>query len=316
MKRKPGLPILMAIGLLMFFNTTQAISSENTAKPDAKYTFTSDWFTHNIPTWNRILSDMKGKPNLTYLEVGPYEGRSFLWVMDNILTHPSSKAIAIDTFDKFYDNDFEKTFLDNLNRSGHKSKVTVIKGSSQQKLRDIELNSIDLIYVDGDHGSRAVLMDALFSWDLLKNGGILIFDDYAWDYALPTEMRPTFALDVFLDLFQDDFEILIKSYQLIVRKTKKPCNKDMGLIKKGDISLACTYLGQYVYYWKPQRLFDVSKNYQEILLNKQEISMLEDTLINRKLSFKLELEKQKKNEYQELLTKLKLNNIYLSPKEK
>jgi hypothetical protein len=160
MKRKPGLPILMAIGLLMFFNTTQAISSENTAKPDAKYTFTSDWFSHNIPKWNRILSDMKGKPNLTYLEVGPYEGRSFLWVMDNILTHPSSKAIAIDTFDKFYDNDFEKTFLDNLNRSGHKSKVKVIKGSSQQKLREIELNSIDLIYVDGDHGSRAVLMDA------------------------------------------------------------------------------------------------------------------------------------------------------------
>ncbi|MGZ6208476.1 MAG: hypothetical protein ACXWMS_13095, partial [Syntrophales bacterium] len=113
MKEKLRLPILVAIGLLMLFNTTQAFSAENAAKPAAKYTFTSDWFTHNIPSWTVILNDMKGKPNLTYLEVGPYEGRSFLWVMDNILTHPSSKAIAIDTFDKIFDRDPEKVFLEN-----------------------------------------------------------------------------------------------------------------------------------------------------------------------------------------------------------
>jgi hypothetical protein len=51
-------------------------------------------------------------------------------------------------------------------------------------------------------------------------------------------------------------------------------------------------------------------------LQTQEISIIEDTLINRKLSFKLELEKQKQNEYQKLITKLKLSNISLSPKEK
>jgi predicted O-methyltransferase YrrM len=313
MKMKPL--ILTAIGLILFFNANHAVSAENAAKSDVKYTFTSDWFTYNIPTWNLVLRDMKGKPNLTYLEVGPYEGRSFFWVMDNILSHPSSKAIAIDTFDKFYDNDFERTFYDNLKRSGHESKVTVMKGFSQHKLRELKLNSVDLIYVDGDHGSKGVLMDALFSWDLLKDGGILIFDDYNWDYTLPMEMRPTFALDLFLTLFQDEFEVLIKDYQLIIRKTKKYCNKDRGIIKKGDISLVCSYIGQYVYYWKPQKLFDASNN-REFMLNQQEISIIEDTLINRKLSFKLELEKQKQNEYQKLITKLKLSNISLSPKEK
>ncbi|NTW17186.1 MAG: hypothetical protein HGA41_07000 [Syntrophaceae bacterium] len=44
--------------------------------------------------------------------------------------------------------------------------------------------------------------------------------------------------------------------------------------------------------------------------------MIQDILINRKLNAKLELEKQKQNEYQKLMTKLKLSNIYLSPKEK
>jgi hypothetical protein len=158
-------------------------------------------------------------------------------------------------------------------------------------------------------------MDTLFSWDLLKNGGILIFDDYKWDYALPMEMRPTFALDVFLILFQDEFEVLIKDYQLIIRKTKKYCNEDLGIIKKGDISLVCSYIGQYVYYWKPQKLFDVSNN-REFILSRQEIPMIENTLINRNLSLRLELEKQQINEYQKLMTKLKLSNISLSPKEK
>ena len=70
-----------------------------------------------------------------------------------------------------------------------------------------------------------------------------------------------------------------------------------------------------MYYWKSQKLFDSSNN-REFILNQQEISVIQDILINRKLNVKLELEKQKQNEYQKLMTKLKLSNIYLSPKEK
>lgn len=310
MKIKSAVSSLIVLALL--FGVNQAARADNPFKPGAKYTFTSDWFTYNIPTWNRVLQDMKGRPNLTYLEVGPYEGRSFFWIMDNVLTHPSSRAIAIDTFDKFYDNDFEKTFFENLDRSGRKSNVTVMKGASQQKLREIKLNSVDLIYIDGDHGSKGVLMDALFSWDLLKEGGILIFDDYNWDYLLPAEMRPTIALDVFMALFQDEFEILVKDYQLIVQKKRKHCDEQLGHIKKGDIALACTHMDRYVYYWKPKKIFDAS-NGREIVLDKQETAVLEDTLINRKFSFRLEAGKGKAEEYRKLLERLKLGNINLTP---
>lgn len=41
-------------------------------------------------------------------------------------------------------------------------------------------NKFDFIYVDGLHLSQDVLYDALLSFDLLKVGGILIFDDYLW----------------------------------------------------------------------------------------------------------------------------------------
>jgi predicted O-methyltransferase YrrM len=258
---------------------------------------------------------MKGKPNLTYLEIGPYEGRSFFWVMDNILTHPSSRAIAIDTFDKIFDSDPEKVFLENARRSGHLSKIKVLKGFSQEKLRQLTLNSVDLIYVDGDHKSKGVLMDAIFSWDLLKEGGILIFDDYKLDYNLPMELRPEFAIDVFLNLFRDELQILVNDYQLIVRKNKSQCIEAMGFIKRLEMPLACSRLGSYVYYWKPQKLYEAS-TYREIALSQKDISIIENTLIGRKLGFRLEVDKKETDNYRNLLNRLGLRDIGISPKEK
>ncbi len=315
MQGKPKLPILIAIGLLLLFNATQVLSSDNTAKPDVKYRFTSDWFTQNIPSWTRILHDMKGKPNLTYLEIGPYEGRSFLWVMDNILTHPSSSAIAIDTFDKIFDSDPEKVFLENVRRSGHSSQIRVMKGFSQEKLRQLTLNSVDLIYIDGDHKSKGVIMDAILSWDLLKEGGILIFDDYKLDYDLPMEMRPEFAIDVFQSLFPDELQTLVNDYQLIVRKSKSQCIEAMGFIKRLEMPLVCSRLGSYVYYWKPQKLYEAS-TYREIALSQKDISIIEKTLLGRKLGFRLEVDKKEADIYRNLLQRLGLRDIGISSKEK
>jgi hypothetical protein len=309
---KLKLPILLLFGLIICFCTTSPVlSADHATKPDGKYTFTSDWFTHDIPSWTRILNDMKGKPDLTYLEIGAWEGRSFFWVLDNIFTHPSSKAIAIDIFA----GDEEQRFLDNVRRSGHSSKITVLKGFSQQKLRDLKLNSIDLIYIDGDHRSKGVLMDAILSWDLLKDDGILIFDDYKLFSDLPMEMRPEFAIDVFQTLFRDEFKVLINDYQLIVRKTKTHCSEAMGFIKRLDNSLFCSHLGPYVYYWKPKKLYDASTN-REIALSEGETSLVENTLLRLRLGFRLEVENKETDLYRNLLTRLGINEISLSSKEK
>lgn len=307
--------ILTAIVVTLFFNHSYIFCAENVAKSDSKYTFTSDWFTHNIPTWNRVLHDMKGKPNLTYLEIGPYEGRSFLWVMDNVLTHPSSKAIAIDTFDKIFDSDPEKTFLENVRRSGSSSKVRTIKGFSQEKLREIKLNSIDLIYIDGDHKSKGVLMDAMLSWDLLKEGGILIFDDYKLSYDLPMEMRPEFAIDVFQTLFRDELQVMINDYQFIVRKSKSQCIEAMGFIKRLEMPLICTRLGHYVYYWKPQKLYDAS-THREVALSQGEISILENALLGRTLNFSVNVDEKETELYTNFLKRLGLRDISVTPKQK
>jgi hypothetical protein len=310
------LSVLLVFGLTLCFSVIPpAFSADQAIQPDRKYTFTSDWFSYNIPNWTRILGDFKGKPGLAYLEVGVYEGRSFFWVVDTILTHPSSKAVAIDTFDKFGGGDPEEVFHENVHRSGRAPGIRVIKGFSQEKLRDLSLRSFDIIYIDGDHSSRSVLMDAILAWDLLKDGGILIFDDYAWDFLVPTELRPTYALDVFQTLFGDDFRVLVKDYQLIVRKTKAPCNPARGSIKVADLTLACSRLGSYVYYWKPRKLFDASTD-KEVGLSNEEAPLVESILIERKLGFRLEVEKKEIDQYRSLLNRLGMNEVSLSPKGK
>lgn len=315
MKISVKIQIVTLLVLMTTFSLTPSATAQGATGPDGKYTFSADWFSHNIPIWTRILGDMKGRANLAYLEIGTYEGRSFFWVLDNILTHPSSRAVGIDTFDKFGDTDPEEVFHQNLRRSGHSSKVKVIKGFSQQKLRDLKLHSFDLIYIDGDHSSRSVIMDAVLSWDLLKEGGIMIFDDYGWDFALPTEMRPTFAVDVFQVLFVDEFQLLFKDYQLILQKKVVPCDGARGSIKVGEIPLACTPLGPYVYYWKPRKLYNRADS-TEIGLTKAEAGLIENTLLKRSLGFRLHVDQEELGQYQKLLDRLGITGVTVSPKAK
>lgn len=38
----------------------------------------------------------------------------------------------------------------------------------------------DIIYIDGNHEPEYVMEDAVLSFRKLKEGGIMIFDDYGW----------------------------------------------------------------------------------------------------------------------------------------
>lgn len=179
------------------------------------YTFSTDWFTHHIPTWEKYLDRFKGQPRIHYLEIGVFEGRSALWMLENILTHPSARLTGIDTFP----GDLKERFLANVRTAGFGEKVTVIAGRSQRELRRLPLDSFDIIYIDGSHAADEVLADAVLSWALLKPGGIVIFDDYAWARdVFPNELRPQVAIDAFLETHKIFLDILYRDTQVLVRK--------------------------------------------------------------------------------------------------
>ena len=185
-----------------------------------RYDFTTNWFTYQVPVWTAALAPYKGKPDVRYLEVGLYEGRSSIWMLENILTHPSARMTGVDPFLGPY----KEKYFKNLRMSGASDKVETITGYSQVALRGLPLNSYDIIYIDGSHSQEDVLEDAVLSWRLLHPGGILIFDDYRWAGCLvsgtcdsPTDL-PRTAIDRFCQCYAKHFEVVHNSYQLILRK--------------------------------------------------------------------------------------------------
>lgn len=190
------------------------------------FKFQADWFTPQIPIWKKHLSEFMGKPNLSFLEIGSFEGRSAIWLLENILTHPTSKITCIDTFtgssehkDSSIDlSKIEKNFDYNISVSGFGNKVVKIKGKSNKILRQLNFKSYDFIYIDGSHKAGDVLEDSVLSFQLLKNRGIIAFDDYEWDVNLPEIEKPKMAIDAFLKIYEGRFELLFKGIQVIIRK--------------------------------------------------------------------------------------------------
>lgn len=240
-----SLPPAVAVAPMEHFaKDEQPVQTTVSGKGTGPYHFTATWHLNQIPTWTKILADWVGKPDLRYLEVGVYEGRSLLWMTENVLTDPSTELVAIDIFA----GDYEETFDRNIAASPAASRITKHKGPSGEVLRDPSLGKFDIIYVDGSHTAADVLADAVLAWGLLEQGGLLIFDDYGWTGrkggALPPELLPRMAVDLFLAAYRFEVEVVDIGYQVAVRRVANPCTpKDY-----------CSPVGQYQYYWRAYEL--------------------------------------------------------------
>lgn len=187
------------------------------------YRFTEDWFDFNIPTWEVALSKFKGKESVRALEVGSFQGRSAVWLLENILTHEHSTIICVDTFEGSIEHSNEQVenmydiFMHNI--KPFTSKVTVMKGLSQHVLRKLKPEPrFDIIYIDGDHRAASVLEDGVLAFRLLKKGGIMIFDDYEWEPERTALETPKLGVIAFCNVYNDKINLIFKGYQVIIEK--------------------------------------------------------------------------------------------------
>lgn len=113
---------------------------------------------------------------------------------------------------------YERNFDHNVKPFG--TKLTKVKAPSHIALRSLKLESYDFAYIDGSHYAQDVLVDAVLTWDLIKPGGIIIFDDYGEEYSGSRKEHnyPKRAIDAFLTVMEPNVEVMFKGYQVAVRK--------------------------------------------------------------------------------------------------
>ena len=187
---------------------------EDVAKRGA---FTRDTVADRVGGWEPVLAGFDGRA-VRILEIGSYEGLStcyFLWRLeDAVLT-------CVDLFQER--PDLAASFDSNV-ALVDATRVEKRVGDSRRVLLDLlaEGSRFDLVYVDGSHRGLDVLVDAALSWQVLRAGGVLVFDDYAWDEGgRDPLLRPGPAIDAFLSLIEGKYVMVSRAHQVIVAKAER-----------------------------------------------------------------------------------------------
>ena len=140
-----------------------------------------------------------------------------MWMAENVLTQPTSELVGLDVFFGDYVDaygPYEQRYRNNIKKTGLGDRAITVKGYSQVELRKLPLDYYGIHYVDGSHANADVLEDAILVWRMLKDGGLLIFDDYG-DEGITD---PRIGIDTFMKFFGKRFEVLHNDHQLMLRK--------------------------------------------------------------------------------------------------
>lgn len=185
-----------------------------------------NWFAQTAQdNFNTYLAEYKDKPNLRFLQLGVFTGDATVWLCNNILTDDTSKLIDVDTWggsdEKSHaEMDFSDVQRVYKEKVAELSVVSVVSDTTSYLIRqqDYSKESFDFIYIDADHTSVAVLMDAELSWPLLKVGGVMAFDDYTWGRDLPPSKTPRPGILLFTDHHKNNIDTLVINSQYWIRK--------------------------------------------------------------------------------------------------
>lgn len=78
----------------------------------------------------------------------------------------------------------------------------------------------DFIHNNGSDSARVVMCDAVLAWSLLKPGGILAFENYAWERAGHPDRCPKAGIDAFAEGHKSALVMLREGQCRIWQKTQ------------------------------------------------------------------------------------------------
>jgi len=186
-----------------------------------QHEFTNSWFAQNIPIWDAIVLPTKPK---RVLEIGSYEGQSSCYFLGKCAD--LEEMHCIDTWDGGIEHqqvamgDVERRFHANtaieIAKRAAPAKLVIHKGYSAPNLAKLiaeKVTPFDVIYVDGSHQAPDVLADAVLSFQLLRVGGLIVFDDYLWSMEGTGKQdllnMPKLAVDAFVNIYYRKLKMIV-----------------------------------------------------------------------------------------------------------
>jgi predicted O-methyltransferase YrrM len=159
--------------------------------------------------WRMLFEDICDTTRRV-LEIGSHEGRSAVFWLEFF---PGAHLTCVDLFKGEAAERFDR------NVAGYGTRVRKIAGASIKALGILreEKAVFDFIYIDGSHQRDEVMIDCLGAWHLLREGGVMLMDDYTWMPDNPEAQRVAPAVDAFL-AWHPEAEVIDKSHQVAVRK--------------------------------------------------------------------------------------------------
>ena len=200
------------------------------------YQFTKDWFHWAPQVWEQLIPLLPDGETFgaadyglrSFLEIGSFEGRSSVWIAENMM-RDGDELFCVDTWkggEEHSQEDMDAVFTrfrENVlvaNAKHPDRRIFQCPGTSIERLGAFleQKQRFEFIYIDGSHVAKDVLTDACMAWPLLKQGGIMVFDDYAWGDPRDILHRPKIAIDAFMNIFAEEVELIHMGYQAIIKK--------------------------------------------------------------------------------------------------
>lgn len=177
---------------------------------------TNDYFSMHSYNFFKYLNFLEG--NFNYLEIGTYEGNSAMFVAN---TFPKSKVYCVDNWNKteeYGDQNFdivEKNF--DYNTSSFNN-ILKFKNNSDDFFK--KNNTLfEVIYIDGYHKDFQVLKDCRNAWKILKKNGLLICDDYIWNFYENIKENPCYSINKFINEIKNENKVLeVSKSQIFIKK--------------------------------------------------------------------------------------------------
>tara|TARA_S200000501_G_scaffold159834_1_gene150753 strand:- start:906 stop:1592 length:687 start_codon:yes stop_codon:yes gene_type:complete len=219
-KNKSKINIIMTFLIQKFFNIFIKKKIKSFKKRNQIFLknkrITNDYFSMHSYNFFKYLNFLEG--NFNYLEIGTYEGNSAMFIAN---TFPKSKVYCVDNWNKteeYGDQNFdivEKNF--DYNTSSFNN-ILKFKNNSDDFFK--KNNTLfEVIYIDGYHKDFQVLKDCRNAWKILKKNGLLICDDYIWNFYENIRENPCYSINKFMDEIKNENKVLeVSKSQIFIKK--------------------------------------------------------------------------------------------------